>query len=140
MSHSDLYNVQVWQVTPVTDMAGGSTLQIAGPLGTLRVVLSRGSGILNLMGIGEEVTYDVSMLVRNWPDNAWFFVYQNAEPWMYSVVTDSESGWYGSVLRVKAIYPAHARRSDIAYHVVAGCTELTDADKVEYVDGDLVAR
>lgn len=139
MAHSDLFNVSVWQVTPVTDLAGGATLQVAGPLGTMRVVLSRGMGILNVLGIGEEVSYDVSMLVRNWPDNSWFFGYQNAEPWMYAVVTDTDSGWYGSIFRIETVIPAHARRDDLAYHVVAGCMERTDADKVEYVDGDLVA-
>lgn len=140
MAYSDLFNVGVWQVTPVTDLAGGSTLQVAGSLGTLRVILSRGSGILNVMGIGEEVSYDMSMLVRNWPDNTWFFTYQDAEPWMYVVVTDSASGWHGSIFRIETIIPSHTRSDDIAYHVVAGCSELTDADKVEYVDGNLVAR
>lgn len=140
MSHSDLYTVQIWQVTPVTDAAGGSVLQVAGPLGTLRAILSRGSGILARLGIGEEVSYDVSMLVRNWPDNSWFFVYQDAEPWLYAVVTDVDSGWFGAILRVETVIPAHARRDDIAYHVVAGCTELTDSDKVVYVDGELTAK
>lgn len=138
--HSDLFQVQVYQVTPVTDLAGGSTLQIAGPLGTMRVILSRGAGSLNVMGIGEEVSYDVTMLVRNWPDNRWFFGYQDAEPWLYVVVTDADSGWYGAILRIETIVPAHARRDDVAYHVVAGCVERMDADKVAYVDGDLVTQ
>lgn len=140
MSYSDLFSVQIWQVTPVTDLAGGSTLQVAGPLGTMRVVLSRGSGVLTRLGIGEEVSYDVSMLVRNWPDNTWFFAYQAAEPWMYVVVTDSASGWYGAIFRIETIVPSHTRSGDIAYHVVIGCVELTDADKVQYVSGELVAR
>lgn len=140
MSYSDLFSVQVWQVTPVTDLAGGSTLQVAGPLGTMRVVLSRGSGALARLGIGEEVSYDVTMLVRNWPDNEWFFAYQAAEPWMYAVVTDSASGWYGAILRIETIIPSHTRSDDLAYHVIAGCVELTDADKVQYINGELVAR
>lgn len=140
MSYSDLFNVSIWQVTPVTDLAGGSMLQVAGPLGAIRAVLSRGSGVLTRLGIGEEVSYDVTMMVRNWPDNEWFFVYQNAEPWMYCVVTDTASGWYGSIFRIETIIPSHTRSSDLAYHVIAGCVELTDADKVQYVNGELVAR
>ena len=140
MAHSDLFNVQLWQVTPVTDLAGGSALQVAGPLGTMRALLSRGSGLLSRLGIGEEAVYDVSLLVRNWPDNTWFFAYQNAEPWMYCVVTDSESGWYGSILRIETIAPSHARRDDFAYHVVCGCSELTSTDKVSYADGELIAK
>lgn len=140
MAYSNLFYVQLWQVTPVTDLAGGSTLQVAGPLGALRVILARGSGGLARLGIGEEVSYDVTVLVRNWPDNAWFFAYQNAEPWIYLVVTDGDSGWYGSILRIETIIPSHTRSDDLAYHVVLGCSELTDSDKVTYVDGELVAK
>lgn len=140
MAHSDLFNVRVWQVTPVTDLAGGSVLQVAGPLGTLRGILSRGAGMLNVLPFAEETSYDVSLLVRNLPDNTWFFSYQNAEPWLYAVVIDSESGWFETVLRIEEIIASHARRSDLAYHVVAGCMERSDADKVVYVDGELEAR
>lgn len=140
MSYCYLFGAELWQVTPQSDLAGGSKLQVAGPLGTMRVILSRGSAALIRLGIGEGVTYDVSIMVRNLPDNAWFFTYQNAEPWMYAVVTDPASGWYGTIFRIETIVPCHSRTDDIAYHVVLGCTELKDSDKVAYVNGELVAK
>lgn len=138
--HTDLFTAELWQVTSVTDAAGGVALQVAGPLGNLRVILSRGSGRLRMFGIGEEVNYDVSALVKNIQTNRWFFVYQEAEPWMYVVVTDGNSGWYGNILRVETIIPSHMRQGEFGYHVVLGCAILHDEDKVRYVNGVLEAK
>lgn len=137
---SPFFDVEVYHVTPVTDRAGGSQLQVAGPLGTLRAILSRGKGTLLRLGVGEEAQYDVAILVRNLPTNQWFLAYQEAEPWLYAVVTDQKSGWYGSVFRVETVLPGHAQKSEYLFHVVLACTELKDADKVEYENGRLRAK
>ena len=134
-----LYDVQLWHVTPVTDAAGGVQLQVTGPLGTIRALLSKARGWLRRLGVGEEVQYDVSVLVRNLPTNTWFFPYQNAEPWLYFVVTDQDSGWYGSVLRVETMVPSHGQQDGITYHVVCLCNKLEE-DKVQYINGQLVAK
>jgi len=134
-----LYEAQLWHITPVTDAAGGVQLQVTGPLGTIRALLSKAKGRLRRLGVGEEVQYDVSVLVRNLPTNTWFFSYQNAEPWLYLVVTDQDSGWYGSILRVETIIPSHGPQGGITYHVVCLCSELGE-DKVQYINDQLVAK
>lgn len=136
----DLFTVEAWHVTPVTDAAGGVALQVAGPLGDIQGLLGRGKGVLRRLGIGEDVNYNISVLVRNFPDNQWFWTYQESEPWLYFVVTDTASGWYGAILRVETIVPSKRRQTDFTYHLIVLCTEMKGTDKVTYENGQLVAK
>lgn len=136
----DTFTVEVWHVTPVTDAAGGVTLQVAGPLGEIAGLLGRGKGRLRRLGIGEDVNYDVYVLIRNFPDNQWFWAYQESEPWLYFIVTDTTSGWYGAILRGETIVPSGRRQTDFSYHTICLCVEMKGTDKVKYEDGELIAK
>lgn len=142
--HSDLFVIELWQVTPTTDIGLGIVLQVSGPLCTAKVVLSRWRtrtrNLLRRLGIGEEVNYDVSVLFRNISYNANVWQYLGGDPkWLYFVVTDTDSGWYGKVFRIESVIPSHSRMSQFQYHTVALGKEM-EADKVYYESGTLRAK
>lgn len=137
--HSDLFEVELWSITPVVDMGLGVTLQPAGPLATAKVIISRGKHVLRKLGLGEETEYDTAILFKNIPTNETAFEYVENEPWMYVVVTDADSGWYEKVFRIEGIIPSHMRRYQHSYHAICYGKEM-DQDKVRYSNGVLTAK
>lgn|GEM_PF-6678494 len=138
--HTDLFEVELWQVTTVTDTALSIQLQVIGPLGTAKVILSRGRNLFRRLPIGEEIEYDVAILVKNLTTNEWIWQYLDGDPkWLYVVVTDAESGWYNKVFRIEGVVKPHARRTQYQYHAVVLGKEM-EQDKVWYEGGTLYAK
>jgi hypothetical protein len=137
--HSDLFTVELWTVTSTTDIGLGVSLQVSGPLATAKVIISKAKYMLRKLGFGEETQYDTAVLFKNIPTNATAMEYIENEPWMYVVVTDTDSGWFGKVFRIEGVIASHMRRGQYSYHVVAYGKEMSQ-DKVWYQDGSLRAK
>jgi len=132
--------VELWQVTTATDVALSIQLQVTGPLGTAKVILAKPKHLFRRIPIGEEMEYDIAILFKNLRTNAWAWPYLDGDPkWLYVVVTDTESGWYGKVYRIEGVDKPAARSTQYQFHAIVHGKEL-DPDKVWYADGTLHAK
>lgn len=145
MMHSDLIVCDLYHVTTVRDEAGSPCLNVARVVQEFKCLISRSKAALQRMGVGEELDFDCSCLVRNIPHNArlgiFSFLQVPETEWLYVLPVDERSHWYMQPFRVVATIPSAEPAGHYMYHVVLALqSESGQTTRVKVEGTMLVAR